>query len=146
GMPLHERYSVNTREEARADIRFVDRTRIFLSEKTLVVIYGTARQSQVARQKEVIAELDSGELPAGLAAIAGKRAEIGVSGGAKVSAESRDTVLRKNAEKRRTTVSVFDGKANVRSGGKQVSVPKNHGSAFVDQKPPSEPKPLPPPP
>lgn len=146
GMPLHERYSVNTREEARADIRFVDRTRIFLSEKTLVVIYGTARQSQIARQKQVIAELDSGELQAGLAAIAGKRAEIGVSGGAKVAAESRDTVLRKNAEKKRTTVSVFDGKANVRSGGKQVEVPKNHGSAFVDQKPPSAPQPLPPPP
>ncbi|MCA9645718.1 MAG: FecR domain-containing protein [Polyangiaceae bacterium] len=146
GMPLHERYSVNTREEARADIRFVDRTRIFLSEKTLVVIYGTARQSQVARQKEVIAELDSGELQAGLAAIAGKRAEIGVSGGAKVSAESRDTVLRKNAEKKRTTVSVFDGKAKVRSAGKQVEVPKNYGSAFVDQQAPSTPQPLPPPP
>lgn len=146
GMPLHERYSVNTREEARADIRFVDRTRIFLSEKTLVVIYGTARQSQVARQKEVIAELDSGELQAGLAAIAGKRAEIGVSGGAKVSAESRDTVLRKNAEKKRTTVSVFDGKANVRSGGKQVEVPKNYGSAFVERQAPSDPQPLPPPP
>ncbi|MCW5789343.1 MAG: FecR domain-containing protein [Polyangiaceae bacterium] len=146
GMPLHQRYSVNTREEARADIRFIDRTRIFLSERTLVVIYGTARQSQVARSKELTVELESGELQAGLAAIAGKQVEIGVAGGGQVSAASRDAVVRKNTEKRRTTVSVFDGQANVHSGGARVTVPKNHGSAFVDQKAPSEPAPLPPPP
>ncbi len=146
GMSLHQRYSVNTREEARADIRFIDRTRIFLSERTLVVIYGTARQSQVARSKELTVELESGELQAGLAAIAGKQVEIGVAGGGQVSAASRDAVVRKNSEKRRTTVSVFDGQANVHSGGARVTVPKDHGSAFVDQKAPSAPAPLPPPP
>lgn len=146
GAPLHQRYSVNTREDARADIRFLDRTRIFLSEKTLVVIYGTARQSQVARQREVVAELESGELQAGLAAISGRTTDIGISGGGRVSAESRDTVLRKNKAKKRTTVSVFDGKAKVESAGKSVAVEKNHGSAFVESEAPSAARPLPPPP
>lgn len=146
GAPLHQRYSVNTREDARADIRFLDRTRIFLSEKTLVVIYGTARQSQVARQREVVAELESGELQAGLAAISGRTTELGVAGGGRVSAASRDTVLRKNQAKKRTTVSVFDGEARVTSAGKAVDVAKGHGSAFVDSQAPSAARPLPPPP
>ena len=144
GMPLYRKYSVNTLEHARADIRFQDRTRVYLAEHTLVVIYGTASETGVSKTKPAAVELDSGELQAGLAALRGKPVEVATKGGGRVSAASRDATLRRKGQ--RTTVSVFDGHANVRSAGSTVRVPTNHGSSFVRAKPPTPPRPLPPPP
>lgn len=143
GMPLHRRYSVNTRDDARADVRFIDRTRIYLAENTLVIIYGTAGRSAIAKSKPVV-QLDSGEVQAGLAALRGKPVRVDVAGGGNVAAQSKDTVLRK--KEKRTTVSVFDGDAEISSAGKKVTVPKHYGSSFESRRAPEKPKPLPPPP
>ncbi|HYQ14312.1 MAG TPA: FecR domain-containing protein, partial [Polyangiaceae bacterium] len=142
GMPLYQEYSVNTLEAARADIRFRDRTRIYLAEHTLVVIYETATASAVTKQRPPAVELQEGEVQAGLAALAGRTVDVTTSGGGRVSAASRDAVLRRRGE--RTTVSVFDGSAQVANAGKTVAVPKNFGSSFVQAKPPTPPRPLPP--
>lgn len=139
GMPLYERYSVNTLKEARADILFVDRTRVVLGEHTLVVIYDTAKRTDVARTPPSV-ELESGEVQAGLAALRGKPFEVGAEGG-RVSGTSRDTTVR--ARQKRATVSVFDGSAKVSSSGKDVVVPKNHGTSFRRAAPPAPPRPLP---
>jgi len=149
GQPLSSSSSVNTLEEGRAGIRFIDRSRVYLASNTLVVIYGTASQSQVAKSRPARVELDRGELQAGLAALRGGGAgsgqdavEVDVAGGGRVSAASRDTVLRRKGT--RTNVSVFDGEANVKSAGATVTVPKNFGTRFLDTKPPEPPRPLPP--
>ncbi len=143
GQGLERNSNVNTRDEGRAAIQFVDRSRIYLAEHTLVVIFGTASQTAVSKTVPPVAEVKSGELQAGLTALRGGRsAEVAVAGGGRVSATSRDTVIRKKQE--RATVSVFDGTAKVSSAGAAVDVPTNFGTAVVEQKAPEPPRPLPP--
>jgi hypothetical protein len=142
GMPLYSNYNVNTLDQGRADVEFIDRTRVFLAANTLVVIYGTASQTRVSKTPPASVEVESGEVKAGLAALRGDAVEVAVKGGGRVSAASRDTVVQRKGE--RTTVAVFDGKAGVENAGKKVEVPKNHGTRFVGASPPIPPRPLPP--
>ncbi|WP_437534071.1 FecR domain-containing protein [Sorangium sp. So ce726] len=144
GMPLLTNSSVNTLDEGRADIEFVDRTRVLLAPNTLVVIYGTASRARVSKTPPAAVELADGEVKAALAALRGQSVEVAASGGGRVSASSRDTVVQRRGE--RTTVAVFDGKAGVTSGGLSVVVPKDHGTRFVGKAPPARPRPLPAPP
>lgn len=142
GMPLYSNYNVNTLDSGRADVEFIDRTRVFLAPNTLVVIYGTASQTRVSRTAPAAVEVEAGEVKAGLAALRGSSVEVAVKGGGRVSAASRDTVVQRKAD--RTTVAVFDGKAGVSSGGKTVEVPKNFGTRFHGTAAPTPPRPLPP--
>ncbi len=142
GAPLYKGHNVNTLETGRADIEFVDRTRIFLAENTLVVVYGTAARTNVRKNVRPTVDLEQGEVRAGLAALRGDSARVGVAGGGDVQATSRDTVVQRKGD--RTTVAVFDGSAAVRNGGKKVDVPTNHGTRFVGTQPPVAPRPLPP--
>ncbi len=68
-MPLYANSSVNTLDQGRADVEFVDRTRVFLAPNTLVVIYGTANQTRVSKTPPAAVEVESGEVKAGLAAL-----------------------------------------------------------------------------
>lgn len=142
GMPLYSNSSVNTLDKGRADVEFVDRTRVFLAPNTLVVIYGTANRTQVSKTPPAVVEVESGEVKAGLAALRGDSVEVAIKGGGRVSAASRDTVVERKGA--RTTVAVFNGKAGVVSGGKTIDVPTNFGSRFVGTAPPMPPRPLPP--
>lgn len=142
GQPLTTNSSVNTLTEGRADIEFIDRTRVFLASNTLVVIYGTASQTSVSKTPPPAVEVEAGEVAAGIAALRGDSVEIAVPGGGRVSASSRDAVVQRKGE--RTTVAVFDGKAAVKAGGKTVDVPTNFGTRFVAATPPVPPRPLPP--
>lgn len=142
GQPLGANHNVKTQDQGRADIEFIDRTRVFLAPHTLVVIFDTASQTKVSKVVPPRVEVQEGEVRAGLAALRGAPVEVSVPGGGQVSAASRDTVIARKGE--RTTVAVFDGKAGVKSGGKSVEVPLNFGTRFVGQKPPDPPRPLPP--
>jgi hypothetical protein len=135
---------VNTLDQGRADVEFIDRTRVFLAPNTLVVIYGTASQTQVSKTPPPAVEVEAGEVKAGLAALRGDAVDVAIKGGGRVSASSRDTVVQRKGD--RTTVEVFDGKAGVSSGGKVVNVPEKFGTRFVGVAPPAPPRPLPPPP
>lgn len=146
GMPLHRNHSVNTLERARADILFVDRSRIVMAAHTLVIIYGTAKDT-TQTQKSATVELQEGELQAGLLALRGRSPTVDVQGGGSVTANSRDTVVRSKlnqSQTNRTTVSVFDGSARVRSAGATVNVPEKFGTSFIAARPPTRPRPLPP--
>lgn len=142
GMPLYSNYNVNTLDQGRADVEFIDRTRVFLAPNTLIVIYGTANQTRVSKTAPVAVEVEQGEVKAGLQALRGESVDIGIKGGGRIDAASRDTVIQRKGD--RTTVAVFDGKAGVSAGGKTVEVPKNFGTRFVGQAPPAPPRPLPP--
>ncbi|WP_438009046.1 FecR domain-containing protein [Sorangium sp. So ce321] len=141
GMPLLTNSSVNTLDAGRADIEFVDRTRVLLAPNTLVVIYGTASRTRVSKTPPAAVELSDGEVKAALAALRGQSVDVVTGEGGRVSASSRDTVVQRRGE--RTTVAVFDGKAGVSSGGLSVVVPKDHGTRFVGRSPPARPRPLP---
>jgi hypothetical protein len=142
GQALSSSAGVNTLDEGRADIEFIDRTRVFLASNTLVIIYGTASQSAVSKTPPPAVEVQAGEVMAGLAALRGETVEVAVQGGGRVSASSRETIVERKGE--RTTVGVYDGKADVSSGGKTVNVPLNHGTRFTGATPPAPPRPLPP--
>ena len=141
GQPLETKSSVQTLEEARADIQFIDRTRVFMAENTLVVIYGTAAQTSVSKAPPPAVELESGEVRAALAALRGDSVEVAAQGG-RISAASRDTVIARHGD--RTNVSVFDGSAKVESAGKSVLVPLHFGTRYQAKKAPEPPRPLPP--
>lgn len=141
GAPLYRNHNVQTMEEGRAHIEFLDHTHVFLAQNTLIVVYGTASKTQVSKVAPTV-ELQSGEVQAGLSALRGEPAVVALPDGGQVSAQSRDTVVERKAE--RTTIAVFEGKANVESGGKAVSVPKDHGTRFVGNTAPAPPRPLPP--
>jgi hypothetical protein len=142
GAPLQGGASVQTESTGRADIEFLDRTRIFLADNTLVVIHGTAARTSVKKNVPPVVELESGEVKMGLAALRGEAVELGVTGGARVSAASKDAVVEKKGV--RTTVAVFDGSASLSNGGTSVSIPKNFGARAEGSKPPAPPRPLPP--
>lgn len=142
GQPLADKSSVQTREAGRAGIVFADQSKVFLAEHTLVVIYGSASQSSVGRAPPAAVELKQGELQAGMAALRGTNAEVEIAGGGRVSAASRDAVIK--LLNGLTTLSVFDGSADVSSAGRHVLVPTNQGTRFARGKPPEPPRPLPP--
>ncbi len=142
GQALPTNASVNTREGGRAGIVFNDQSKIFLSEHTLVVIFATADQSTVGASHALpTVQLSEGELQAGIAALRGGSARVGLEGGASVAAASTDVVVKRRAGA--TNVSVFDGKASVTSARTVVEVPANFGTKFATGKPPAPPRPLP---
>jgi hypothetical protein len=141
GTPLYKNHNVQTLEDGRAHIDFIDHTHVFLAEHTLVIIYGTASNTRVSKVPPTV-ELQAGEVQAGLSALRGEPAEIAVPDGGRIRAASRDTVVER--KQKRTTVAVFDGKAAVSSGGKVVDVPRHFGTRFEGALPPARPRPLPP--
>ncbi len=141
GTPLYKNHNVQTLEDGRAHIEFIDHTHVFLAEHTLVIIYGTAAKTRVSKVPPTV-ELQAGEVQAGLSALRGEPAEIAVADGGRVSATSRDTVVER--KQKRTTVAVFEGKAAVSSGGKTIDVPRHFGTRFEGALPPAPPRPLPP--
>ncbi|WP_170319805.1 FecR domain-containing protein [Polyangium spumosum] len=141
GASLYRNHNVQTMDEGRAHIEFLDHTHVFLAQNTLVVIYGTAKNTRVSKVPPTV-ELEAGEVQAGLSALRGEPAEVAVPDGGVVRAASRDTVVER--KKTRTTVAVFDGKASVQSGGRSVTVPKDFGTRFEGTAPPIPPRPLPP--
>jgi len=141
GAPLYRNHNVQTMDEGRAHIEFLDQTHVFLAQNTLIVVYGTAGKTRVSKTAPTV-ELQAGEVQAGLSALRGEPALVTLPEGGKVSAASRDTVVERKAT--RTTVAVFEGRATVESGGKNVTVPKDFGTRFVGTAPPAPPRPLPP--
>lgn len=136
GTPLYPKSSVNTLETGRAGIEFVDRSRVFLAENTLVVVYTTAKDSQVSTMT-----LDQGEVKAGLSALRGEPVRIDVNDG-RVTVESGESVVKHRGD--RVTLSVASGSCSVTSGGKTVKVPEHFGTSFLRRQPPEPPHPLPP--
>jgi hypothetical protein len=128
-------------DAGRAHIEFLDQTHVFLAQNTLIVVYGTAGNTRVSKIAPTI-ELQAGEVQAGLSALRGEPALVALPEGGQVSALSHDTVVERKST--RTTVAVFEGRASVASGGKNVTVPKDFGTRFVGTAPPDPPRPLPP--
>lgn len=141
GAPLYRNHNVQTMDEGRAHIEFLDQTHVFLAQNTLIVVYGTAGKTRVSKTAPTV-ELQAGEVQAGLSALRGEPALVTLPEGGKVNVASRDTVVERKTT--RTTVAVFEGRATVESGGKNVTVPKDFGTRFVGNAPPAPPRPLPP--
>lgn len=141
GAPLYRNHNLQTMDEGRAKVEFLDHTYVFLAQNTLIVVYGTASKTRVSKVTPTV-ELQAGEVQAGLSALRGEPALVALPDGGQVTATSKDTIVERKAE--RTTIAVFEGKVSVESGGKTVAVPKNFGTRFVGAAPPAPPRPLPP--
>lgn len=141
GTALYRNHNVQTMEDGRAHVEFLDHTHVYLAKNTLIVVYGTASNTRVTTTPPAI-ELKTGEVQAGLSGLRGTPAVVTVPEGGLVTAESRETVVTRQAS--RTTVAVFEGKCNVRSGGQTVTVPKDYGTRFEGFAAPEKPRPLPP--
>jgi hypothetical protein len=140
GMPLYTNSSVNTLDEGRAGIEFVDRTRVFMADNTLVIIYTTAAQTRVSKTPPVM-QLERGEIKAGLSALRGEPVGIDANSG-RINVVTGECVVRQKGDT--TTVTVTRGKSTVTSGGKTVEVTAKFGTKFVRAQPPDPPRPLPP--
>ena len=141
GTQLVNNSSVQTQSSGRASIQFLDRSKIFLSENTLVIVFGTASESAIAKQAPPKIEVDQGEVRAMMSALRNEPVELAMRGGGTVQATSREAVIERKGQ--RSTIAVFDGSARVENQGKRVDVPKNFGTRFVGKQAPIPPRPLP---
>lgn len=141
GTQLVNNSSVQTQSSGRASIQFLDRSRIFLSENTLVIVFGTAAESAIAKQAPPKIEVDQGEVRAMMSALRNEPVELALRGGGTVQATSKEAVVERKGD--RSTIAVFDGSARVTNQGKRVEVPKNFGTRFVGKQAPMAPRPLP---
>lgn len=142
GMPLFTNSNINTLDKGRAGIEFVDRSRVFMAENTLVIIYNTASQSRVSKTPPAM-QLERGEIKAGLSALRGEPIGIDANAG-RINVVTGECVVRQKGDV--TSVTVLKGKSTVTSGGVTVDVTEKSGTSFVRAKPPAPPRPLPPPP
>jgi len=140
GMALYKNSAVNSLDEGRAGVEFVDRTRIFLADNTLVIIYETAARTKVSKTPPPVMQLDRGEIKAGLSALRGGPVGLDANKG-QITVVSGECVVKQKADT--TTVSVVKGRTTVTSGGQTVEVPEKFGTQFVREKPPAPPHPLP---
>ena len=140
-MALWRLYKISTSSGSSAGIVFDDRSKLAMRENALLVIYGSAKQSQLRLAKNRVVKLDRGIVRGGLAAL-DKRARLTVkTPAATIALASRDTLIEVD-EAKRSSVSVFDGQATVSAKGKQVTVPMNFGLTVAQGQRPRPPKPL----
>ncbi len=140
GMAFYKNHQLSTQAKANADVLFRDRSRLFVAEHTLVVIYGSAGGSS-QRQVPPAVQLDEGEVQVALAALGGRPVAVASSGG-ELRAQSKDAVVRR--KRSRSTVSVFQGSVEVVAAGQTVNVPERFGTALTQGSAPEAPRPLPP--
>ena len=138
GHPLYSGWRVSTRDEASAEVTFRDTSKIYLREKTLVIIYGGS--GSLSRRGGTKATLDSGSLRSSLGelrmAVQMPNAETNLRGGsAVVSVDGEGT----------SRLSNHEGAATLRGrSGRVRAVEPGFGSKVEKGGAAMKPKPLPP--
>jgi len=145
-MDLWRLYRVSTGDESAARIAFEeDTSRLHLRQNALLVIYGAsaklAARKTAAPKTNVV--LEKGVVRGGLDAL-DQRAGLTVkTPAATVDLATRDAQIEVD-KKKASSVSVYDGKADVSARGATVEVPKDFGTRVEKGKKPPKPRPLPP--
>lgn len=142
-MPLRRRFEVRTVEEAAGEITFVDASRLYLGNDSLVMIYDDPEASR-AKPRLADVRLEEGSLFARLAKNDKPLAVNSPAGAHSLSTKSARVEYRK--KKKASTVAVYEGSASVRSSGKEVAVQEGWGTRVKVGLPPEPPSPLLPPP
>jgi len=145
GMGLFRAWRVNSRKRATAEITFVDKSRVFMREDTLVIIYGKSKRA--ARIKSTRAHLESGTLRARLAELDGKP-KIQVSTKSSKATVGKSDVLVSVDDSQTARFANHKGSPirvrTVGMGWPQVTVATGWGTKVAPKKKPMKPKRLPP--
>ncbi|MBH23419.1 MAG: hypothetical protein CMH57_02935 [Myxococcales bacterium] len=155
GLELYRAWRVNSRDEAAAELTFLDASRLYMRENTLVIIYGST--SRKIRRQTTEAELQYGTLRARMDDLAGGQKALEVSTPASDAELSGGEALINVDEEKVTRVANHSGRpARVagnsarrsRSPAKRerhvVQVNAGMGSKVSVGQDPTPPKPLPP--
>ena len=135
-MELYNDDAISTQENSRANIKFYSGEMITIDENSFVTIRPELKQEEV--------RLHKGGVRATTAKVITDSAEILPKIDPKLPKTDFKTKFRE--EDKTTLVEVYEGAVDVTAQGKTVYVPKGFGTEVKFLSPPSEPKPLPPPP
>ncbi len=147
GMDLFRSWRVSAEDRSSAELTFLDTTRLFLREHTLVVIYGATVLR--AATSSTRAELESGALETRLAAV-GKHEVIVTSPSAETRHRDGKQLVVVDAAKTTIVANHAGGAVSVRgvdakrrARGATVAVSSGMGSKVVSGGTPTPPRPLP---
>lgn len=143
GFELFRGWRVSTLERAFAEVTFRDKSRIYMRENTLVIIYGGTEGS--ARRSSTTAKLDRGALRSRLGELSGGKGLSVETPSASADLKGGAALITVDEEGTARVANHGGGEASVRSkSGKRVKVPALQGSKVKKGKAPTPPKPLPP--
>ncbi len=137
--PLFRGNRVGTRESSLAEVGFRDDTKLWLGERSLVIILGDTR-SKVGQGDE--ATLVTGGLRAFVSTTTTRPLSIG-SGAASAVVGEGEVQVTIDATKT-TRLAQYTGSGELSNVGKTTKLNAGFGSKAIDKTPPSPPKPLPP--
>jgi len=131
---------VLTREKSNANITFQDLSRIDLGPQSLMVMYSLfERMSPIPNKQNV--KLLTGGLRTKLNQLkGGLQVETPAC---LINSDSVEIIIGID-DKKMSSLSVFDGKSEVKAQGKSVEVPEGYGTVVETGAPPAPPEPLPP--
>ncbi|MEL6178946.1 MAG: LysM domain-containing protein [Myxococcota bacterium] len=155
GLELYRAWRVNSREEAAAELTFIDTSRLYMRENTLVIIYGST--SRKIRRRTTEAELQYGTLRARMDELAGEQKTLEVSTtasdttlhGGEALIDVDDQNITRVANHRGRPAEVYGQTARKATRPserkrKALQVAAGMGSKIAPNRDPTPPKPLPP--
>ena len=143
GMQLWRQYRVSTGDDAATAVAFADGSKLRVGDNALLVLYGTAHQTiQRLRQPRLTTvSLERGAVSGGLARLDQEALRIKTVA-SDVRLRSRNSHIAVD-DQQSATISVFDGKADVRAQGAKVTLESGFGTTVAKGERPQPPRALP---
>ncbi|MCK5056449.1 MAG: OmpA family protein [Candidatus Aminicenantes bacterium] len=136
---LYHLYRVLTRKKSNANVTFQDLSKIYLVPQSLMIMYSIAEKETPSPRKQNV-HLLTGGLRTKLNKLKGG---LQVETPACVINSDSVGILVGIDAKKMSSLSVFDGKSEVKAQGKKVDVPEGYGTVVEMGEPPAQPEPLP---
>ena len=143
-MELRRLFRVRTVGQSAGEVTFTEGHRLYLGPEAYMVVYG--RDARARRDKPRVADvtLDEGTLLASLASRGRRVIAVKTDAARMRLSQTKKTRIASNKAKAQSTVSVYDGRADVSAQGESVQVNKGYGTRVKNGLPPEAPAPLPP--
>ncbi len=135
--PLKRNAAVRARERSAGEITFRSGNTLYVGSDAYAVIYGDAPEKGRSRSRAVDVRVDEGDAFARLARLEGVPLVVQTPA-ADTLVRSRGTRIGHSPSAKRTTVSVYDGEAEVEAQGKKLPVKQGFGTRVVEGEPPED--------
>lgn len=145
-MELRRFFRVRTAGQSAGELVFPEGHRLYLGPESSLVVYGRDARPPPDRPSAADVTLDEGTLLASLASRGLRRIAIETDAARMRLSRTRKTRIDSSKSKARSTVSVYDGRADISAGGRSVRVTEGYGTRVKNGLPPEPPSRLPPPP
>lgn len=141
-MALDKLFRVRTLDRSAGEVTFTSGHRVYLGPEALVVIYGQDKASRANRARTADVHIEEGSIFARLRAKEESPLVVQTTA-AKATITSRNGVRVEHSDtKKRSTYSVYDGKAEIAAQGRSVDVDKGYGTRVKNGQAPEDPTPL----